>query len=70
MSQRTVNFRRGEQLVERVNLADITTSHNPRRPERALQEALADEGYEGWTLLDLGLCACPPADRPVVSGCR
>ena len=53
MSQRTVNFRRGEQLVERVNLADITTSHNPRRPERALQEALADEGYEGWTLLDL-----------------
>lgn len=39
--------------VVSVPLRDITVSHNPRHPVPNLQAALADEGFEGYTVLDL-----------------
>jgi len=36
-----------------VSLRSITTSHNPRRPCAKLQDALAAEGYENYSMLDL-----------------
>lgn len=40
-------------VLKEILLADITTSHNPRRPCQLLQDALVAEGYEGYTMIDL-----------------
>jgi hypothetical protein len=48
---RIVNFAKGEQVVTPVALADITTSHNPRRPCPTLQDHLTEK-LGGMTLLE------------------
>lgn len=40
-------------VLKEIQLSDITTSHNPRRPCQTLQDALVAEGYEGHTMIDL-----------------
>jgi len=48
---RIVQFNKGEQVIARIELGDITTSHNPRRPCPDLQDHLA-ANMGGMTLLE------------------
>jgi hypothetical protein len=53
MTCTVVDHAAGERLERPIRLADIRTSHNPRRPTPELQDALAAEGFEGYALLEL-----------------
>lgn len=43
MNTNTVDYRKGEKVIRRINLRDITVSHNPRNPIPNLYNALKEQ---------------------------